>query len=49
MMDGVQSEFAFVDFVRYALLEFLDCGGGHFWLRFTYEEVDVVGHHDVSD
>jgi hypothetical protein len=42
-------EFTFVDFARYALLEFLDCGGGCFWLWFTYQEVDVVRHDYVSD
>jgi hypothetical protein len=31
------------------LLEFLHCGGWHFWLWFTHQEVDVVRHHYVSD
>ena|ERR1700686_4233277 len=41
--------FAFGDFARYALLEFLDCGGWHFWLWFAHQQMDVVRHHYVSD
>jgi len=41
--------FAFVDFARYALLEFLDCGGWLFWLWFVHQQMDVVRHHYVSD